>query len=87
MGRIRTVQEARNQLIHGVWAKDDDGKFYIVWHGGKKTNRLLGKPIQAETEDLQRVADEAMEIVLAFLLWWDFRHHRSPPTEPTVSGC
>jgi hypothetical protein len=60
-------------VIHGVWAKDSDGKFYILWHRGKQQNRILGEAIPAEASEMQRIALEIASIAEGLIIWWNAR--------------
>lgn len=68
--RIEEASDLRNQFIHGVWARDSSGKFYIVWHRGTARNRILGQAIPAEITDLKAAALEIAGIAEGFILWW-----------------
>ena len=73
--KIDSAREKRNDIVHGVWAQDDDNNYYIVKYSHGKPQDPI--KIKMPIGELNSIYEEVKSALGALMDWeHNFSHSR-----------
>lgn len=71
--RIDSARPERNNFAHGLWAKSDQGKYYLIKLSGgtDEINRIKLNPIPMSDGEISAIQMRIERLSVELAIWWD----------------